>query len=121
MERGEDINPKDIWLLRDKELVVITFQKSVNQALQTLKAQEAGSCAWGDNCQPEWAAGAKVLLPKCPPQEIALKQALFVATAPQRSRRTPYTNQLLTIGRVAKKLWAQQKQSAPEKCLLKMD
>ena len=62
-----------------------------------------------------------MLLPKCQPQEIALKQALFVATAPQRSQRTPYANQLLTIGRVAKKLWAQQKQSAPEKCLFKVD
>ena len=124
MERGEGINPKDIWLLGNRELVVITFQKGVNQALQTLRAQtygEADTCTWGDNCQPEWAAGAKVLLPKCPPQEIALKQALFVAMAPQRSQRTPHTNQLLTIGRVAKKLWAQQKQSAPEKCLFEVD
>jgi len=118
MEREEDLSSKDIWLLKDKELVVMSFQKGVNQALQAVKSQshdKPDSGKWGGNCQREWAAGAKVLLPKGPPQEIALKQALFVASAPQRNQHMPNANQLLTIGKVAKKLWAQQKQSAPEK------
>ena len=62
-----------------------------------------------------------MLLPKGPRQEIALEQALFAASAPQRNQHMPNTSQLLTIGKVAKMLWAQQKQSTPEKCLFNID
>ena len=50
MERGEDLSSKDIWLLEDKELVVMSFQKGVNQALQAVKAQshdKPDSGKWG--------------------------------------------------------------------------
>ena len=39
MEREEELSSKDIWLLEDKELVVMNFQNGINQALQAVKFQ----------------------------------------------------------------------------------